>query len=234
MRATIRDKKIKFFVIDAFAVAKRHAPTAELETRMMGIAFIGAVCGNVDRVVADASQEAMLTKIRQQISKKFGSKGGAIVEGNMAVIREGLEATHKVDYDAPEFAESAVGAAPKAKRDVSISASLCKAASPALGRRLPRSANTTTTCWAAPFRDGTIADAPVLPGMGMFMPAGTAAMKDKGLFRRNVPEFNPDLCTGCMECAMVCPDAAIPNAVHDIHELLVTAIKQLDIAAGAA
>ncbi|MCK7474033.1 MAG: 2-oxoacid:acceptor oxidoreductase family protein [Rhodopseudomonas palustris] len=53
-RQTIRDKKIKFYVIDAFAVAKRHAPTAELETRMMGIAFIGAVCGHVDRVVADA------------------------------------------------------------------------------------------------------------------------------------------------------------------------------------
>ena len=51
-RKTIRDKKIKFFVIDAFDVAKRHAPTPELETRMMGIAFIGAVCGHVDRVSA--------------------------------------------------------------------------------------------------------------------------------------------------------------------------------------
>jgi len=30
-------------------VAKRHAPTPELETRMMGIAFIGAVAGSVDR-----------------------------------------------------------------------------------------------------------------------------------------------------------------------------------------
>ena len=228
-RQTIRDKKIKFYVIDAFAVAKRHAPTAELETRMMGIAFIGAVCGHVDRVVADASRDAMLTKIRQQISKKFGSKGGDIVEGNMAVIREGSEATQQVNYDAPEFAEAEVQAAPKAKRDVSISASMCRVAGPAQASGIfdPQYYDDVL---AGPFRDGTIADAPVLPGIGMFMPAGSAAMKDKGLFRRNVPEFNPDQCTGCLECALVCPDAAIPNGVHDIHELLASAIKQLDIA----
>jgi pyruvate-ferredoxin/flavodoxin oxidoreductase len=83
---------------------------------------------------------------------------------------------------------------------------------------------------AAPFREGTIGEAPVLPGTGMFIPAGSAAWKDKGLFRRDVPEFIADLCTGCMECTLVCPDAAIPNTVHDIHDLLLTGIKQLDIA----
>ena len=53
-RKTIRDKAIRFFIVDGFAVAKRHAPTPELETRMMGIAFIGAVCGHVDRIAAGA------------------------------------------------------------------------------------------------------------------------------------------------------------------------------------
>ena len=38
-RQTIRDRKIRFFIIDAFAVAKKNAPTPELATRMMGIAL---------------------------------------------------------------------------------------------------------------------------------------------------------------------------------------------------
>ncbi len=83
---------------------------------------------------------------------------------------------------------------------------------------------------ASHFRDGSVAEAPVIPGTGLFMPAGSAAWKDKGLFRLNVPEFDADKCTGCMECSLVCPDAAIPNTVHEIHDLLLTAIKHLDVA----
>ncbi len=228
-RKTIRDRKIQFLVLDGFDVAKRHAPTPELETRMMGIAFIGAVCGHVDRIVAGASQEAMLEKIRQQIAKKFGAKGGPVVEGNMAVIREGLEATQRVDYAKPEFAAAEKSTTLLSGRTVAISAAMCRAAAPASSAGF-LDGDYYEDMVAGPFRDGSIAEAPVLPGAGLFMPAGSAAFKDKGLFRRNVPEFIADLCTGCMECALVCPDAAIPNTVHDIHDLLITAIRQLDVA----
>ena len=228
-RKTIRDKKIKFFVLDGFAVAKRHAPTPELETRMMGIAFIGAVCGHVDRIVADASRDAILTKIRQLLSKKFGSKGAAVVESNMEVIKEGLEATQAIDYMAPKFAAIEAKPAPKTTRTVAISAEMCRlnANSPSSGFFDREYYNEIVT---TPFREGTIAEAPVLPGSGLFMPGGTGAWKDKGLFRREVPDFNPDLCTGCMECTLVCPDAAIPNTVLEIHELVLAGIKHLDIA----
>ena len=228
-RKTIRDKKIKFFVLDGFAVAKPHAPTPELETRMMGIAFIGAICGHVDRITAGATHEVMLKKIRSQISKKFGAKGGAVVEGNITVIREGFEATKKVDYTQPEFTEVEKAPAKANGKSVGISASMCRVTRPEASSNF-LDAQYFDDMVAAPFRDGTISEAPVLPGTGLFMPSGTAAGKDKGLFRRDVPEFNADACTGCMECALICPDAAIPNTVHDIHELLNTAIRQLDIA----
>ena len=226
-RKTIRDKKINFFIIDAFAVAKRNAPTPELATRMMGIAFIGAVAGHVKQVSGGASQKAILEKVRKQITKKFGSKGDAVVAGNMQVIEEGIESTQRVDYNTAAFTKIDAKPAPIALRNVSLSTSLCQSSGSSSCGLFDREyfADMITT----PFKEGTIGEAPVLPGTGLFMPAGSAGAKDKGLFRRTVPVFNPDVCTGCMECALVCPDAAIPNSVHDIHQLLTTGIAQLDI-----
>lgn len=228
-RETIRSKKIKFFVIDAFSVAKAHAPEPALETRMMGIAFIGAVAGNVDRVAGDADRDAMARKVRQQIEKKFGSKGESVVEGNMAVIEDGIKQTVRVDYDDPELA--AVDANTRTMlpiRTVALSASMCECSgSSGCNGLFDRDYYDEMTM--IPFKEGTIGEAPVLPGIGLFIPAGTAASKDKGLFRRSVPEFQAELCTGCMECTLVCPDAAIPNTVHEIHDLLLTAIKSVPV-----
>jgi len=228
-RRTIRDKKIRFLVVDAFAVAKKHAPTPDLETRMMGIAFIGAVAAHVDRVSEGASAEAIREKVRAQIVKKFGSKGEAVVEGNMAVIHDGIDSTHLVDYDTAELiAIDDEPAVRRTLRTVAVSAAMCPSTTASASSGLFDPAYYEQLV-ARPFREGTIGEAPVLPGAGLFMPAGTAAGKDKGLFRRTVPIFNPDLCTGCLECALVCPDAAIPNTVHEIHDLLLTGIKEIDV-----
>ena len=224
-RRTIRDRKLDFFVIDAFEVARRHAPRADLETRMMGIAFIGAVCGHLDHVTRGASATAILDKTSTLIAKKFGAKGAAVVDGNMAVIRDGLSATVKVDYDAAAFLDADAAPARPAALTVALSAGLEHAAT-SVGEAAFLDQAYYDEVVATPFREGTIADAPVLPGTGLFMPAGSAAFKDKGLFRRTVPEFVADLCTGCLECALVCPDAAVPNTVHEIHDLLLTAISR--------
>ncbi len=227
-RKTIREKNIQLYVVDAFGVAKKHAPAPDLEIRMMGIAFIGAVCGHVDQVVADASEKDILVKIRQQVTKKFGAKGENVVASNMEVVKEGLEATHKVDYNDPAFKDAEQLVPVPSGPSIAVSASMVKAAGePATSAFFDK--DFYQEVMANRFTDGTIGEAPVIPGTGLFMPVASSAWKDKGLFRLDVPKYTAHLCTGCMECAVVCPDAAIPNTVHEIHDLLLTAIRGLDV-----
>jgi pyruvate-ferredoxin/flavodoxin oxidoreductase len=230
-RHAIRDQKIQFKVVDAFKVARQFAPTPELETRMMGIAFIGAVTRHVDRIVAAAGDpEAVDAKVREQIVHKFGRKGDAVVDANMDVIRAAGAATVDVEYNLPEFLEADDAPARVAARTVALSAAMCPAATGARGSGLfdPEYYEDLA---ARPFREGTIAEAPVLPGSGLFMPTGSGVTKNKGIFRRTVPVFNPVLCTGCLECAIACPDSAIPNTVHEIHEVLAAAIGRVELPA---
>ena len=226
-RRTIREKEIALLVMDAFSVAKKHAPTPELETRMMGIAFIGAVVGWVDRVSQGATRDEILEKVRHELTKKFGRKGDAIVSSNMAVITDAIAAVHPIDYDTDELV--AVDAEPAAvrARSVALSASMCPVAAEPRATALFDPAYYEDLA-ARPFREGTVGESPVLPGAGLFMPVGTGLHKDKGIFRRTVPVFDPTACTGCLECGIACPDAAIPNTLHEIHDLVRAAIDGLD------
>lgn len=232
-RRTIRDKRIRFHVIDAFAVAANHAPDHALQTRMMGIAFVGAVVAHVDKIAAGAPRDEIMAKVRAQIAKKWGAKGEQIVEANMACVLDGADAVVTVDYDSPALAEISDLAAPLPLRTVALSAQMadCGATCASASGLFDYSYYDLMT--GRHFRDGTIAEAPVLPGAGLFVPPGTAATKDKGLFRRQVPIFVPELCTGCMECALVCPDAAIPNAAFELDDLLHTGVRGTALEAAA-
>ncbi len=226
-RRDIREKRLNVYVVDAFSVARRHAPSAELETRMMGIAFIGALCGHEARISHGADEATLMARVRDQIVKKFGAKGEAIVEGNMAVIRDGSVATVPVTYDAPAFRDAEAANAAGDARTVALSA-----LHGGMGASCAPSALFDPGYFddmiGAAFRDGSVAEAPVMPGAGLFMPPASGAMKDKGLFRRQVPVFDADKCTGCLECTLVCPDAAMPSTIHAIEDLLALAIGTLD------
>jgi len=219
-RKEIRDKHISFLVIDAFGVAKRHAPSANLETRMMGIAFIGAIIGHVDRITHGADQQQAKDLARHELEKKFGSKGAAVVDGNMAVVVDAIDATQKVDYSLPEF--------------LSAEATTVNKLPVLSGRLVPSTGSAPSGLYdpayfddmiARPFREGWAGQAPVLPGTGMFIPPATGAAKNKGIFRREAPVVDLEKCTACLECALACPDSAIPNQAHEIVDLLTRAVR---------
>ena len=226
-RAYIVENQIHFSVLDAFAVARHVAPTANLETRMAGVAFVGALLASVPSIGEHAgSPERVREMVKAELVKKWGAKGQAIVESNMVAVTEGMNATVRIDYTAPEFADVEASAA-QATRTVATSAAMCPVATEPAPQGLFDPAY-YEDLMARPFREGTIGEAPVMPGIGLFLPPGTGALKDKGLFRRNRPVFDPSACTGCMECAIVCPDSAIPNTVHEIVDLLRMGIRKAD------
>jgi pyruvate-ferredoxin/flavodoxin oxidoreductase len=57
------------------------------------------------------------------------------------------------------------------------------------------------------------------------MPAGTSTIRDMTDIRFEVPEFIPELCTGCSQCWVQCPDAAIPGLVSSVEDVIDTAIR---------
>ena len=223
-RQTIRDKHIHFLILDGFAVAKTHAPTPNLETRMMGMAFIGAVIGHVDRISQGSDREATIALVRHELEKKFGAKGSAIVDANMSVISDGMSSTQIVDYTLPEFAEDDSLAAPKPA--VLTPLLVPPNGSAPEGMYDPEYFD---EIMGRPFREGWADSMPAMPGSGTFIPPANAATKNKGLFRREVPVVDMEKCTACLECALACPDSAIPNQAHEIVDLLSRAIKSASL-----
>ena len=222
-RQYIRNKNINFYIVDGFKVARQHAPSPDLEVRMMGIAFIGALCGHAKQVTEGADKQEMITRIEQQINKKFGAKGEKIVSGNMAVIKDGVQATQTVAYT--DFAnndtieETSVDETTTNNQNIKGNSASCGLFDQTYFDNIA----------GKHYADGSISEAPVIPGSGMFLPPASAITKNKGLFRLNVPLYNPENCTGCMACTLACPDGAIPNAVHELHDVVNYAIANLTL-----
>ena len=225
-RRAIRERGVHFLVLDAFAIARAHAPNPELETRMMGIAFIGAILGQVP---IEGGEKEIEAEVRAELAKKFGRRGELVIEANLAAVRDGMKAV-PVDYADEAFA--AVEADPVL---AGVRESLSAAMTPSIGRERTSGLfdpGYYDEIMARPFREGTIDEAPVLPGTGLFMPIGTGAAKNKGIFRRTVPVFDPTACTACMECALACPDNAIPNTGHELSDLLGAAVDATGLSEG--
>jgi len=83
----IIDKSLKFYVIDAYSVAKKTGMGRRINTVMQTCFF--AISGVLEKDLA-------ITKIKESIEKTYGKKGKKIVEMNYAAIDNTLENLHQV------------------------------------------------------------------------------------------------------------------------------------------
>ncbi|HMU60823.1 MAG TPA: 2-oxoacid:acceptor oxidoreductase family protein, partial [Gemmatimonadales bacterium] len=213
-RTTIRERKIRVFVLDAFAIAREEASDVELRYRMQGAAFLGAFFRASPMLQQEEVTEARLFEgIRDQLKKKFGHRGAAVVEDNVRVIRRGFDEIHPVEAVA-SIAPDAPGEVAHIPRMLDVAD-----AEPGIGNPGRFWEQVCSTCTTG--LDG-IAD----PFAAISaIPAATGAVRDMSGVRMEIPAFVAENCTGCAQCWTQCPDAAIPGLVNGPEDILNAVVK---------
>jgi pyruvate-ferredoxin/flavodoxin oxidoreductase len=112
----IIDKKLEFYVIDAYGIAKEIGLGARINTIMQTAFFI---------LSETLPKEEAIDKIKQFIKKTYGSRGEKILTMNYAAVDEAPAHIHKIDYpnkvtsdrdmlppvpnEAPEYVRDVIG-----------------------------------------------------------------------------------------------------------------------------
>ena len=212
-RHTIRKRKIKVYVLDAFAIARKEASDIELRYRMQGAAFMGAFFATTPLLAREGSSEkSVFEGIRKQLAKKFGSKGEQVVEDNLRVIRRGFDEVHAVE---PAEGENIDEPGKVPHMPILLDSPNAEQGPGNPGRFWEQ------VCSLCQMGQDGIADPFAAISM---VPAATGAVRDMSGVRLEVPDFIAEKCTGCGQCWTQCPDSAIPGLVTSIEDVLSAAI----------
>ena len=218
----ILDKKIRFFALDAFRIAREEATDPDLQLRMQGIAFQGAFFAASPLMETAKLDEArLLEAIRVQLEEKFGAKGARVVADNLRVVKRGFDEVREIEPRG--VTEPKQGGAESPEPQL-----------PAMAEALPQSQapmtdihrfwEQTGSFYARGMGSDNITD-PFI-GLGV-IPAGSALFRDMTQIRFSHPEWDPEKCTACGACYTVCPDTAIPGLVNDVDEILETVVRRV-------
>ena len=91
-RAEILARDIRVTALDTAEIASRHAPRADLEVRMQGVALVGVflrVSPFAKRAGLD--RDELLNAVRDRLGRFFGKRGGSVVDANLEVITEAYD-----------------------------------------------------------------------------------------------------------------------------------------------
>jgi len=221
-RRTLRERGIQVFLLDGFKIAKAEASEPDLVFRLQGAAFMGAFWRATPLAARHGLDEQRLWEgLRAQIQRKFGKLGSKVVEDNLRVIRRGFDEVVEVDVAAmPEGVERGRAAAP-----VPSMVGACPVA-PGIGDpgRFWEQVGSVQAAGQDVLSDPFTAISAI--------PAATGVFRDMTGIRQEVPRFVAEHCTGCGQCWVQCPDAAIPGLVSEVDDVLRAAMARPEGAAG--
>ena len=219
----IVDNDIHVFYLDAFAIAREEAGSAELQLRMQGNAFQGAFfAASPVMKNANLTEDKLFNAIETQLQYKFGGKGKAVVENNLRVVKRGFTELH-------EITDKQVGASRRqmAKKDAGL---------PIMLRQMPEGDGKVGDIhrfWEQTghfYATGKGNDNLVDPFIGVsIIPAATGVFRDMTGIRFTYPEWTAENCTACGNCYTVCPDSAIPGLVSSVADVFNTVVNRIEV-----
>ena len=224
----IIEKKLRFFNIDAYAVAEKTGMGGRVNTIMQTCFF--AISGILPR-------EQAIEEIKKSIKKTYGKRGEAVVQKNYAAVDSTLENLHEVNHpstvtststrrppvpeQAPDFAKKVLG--PIISKDgdaLPVSAMPIDGTYPTgttqwekrnLALEIPvwepdlciQCGKCSFVCPHAVIRQKTY-DAALLKDAPATFKSSDAKFKEFPGFKFTV-QVSPEDCTGCSLCVQACP-----------------------------
>ena len=182
LQETIIEKKLHFYVVDGYQVAKETGMGRRINTVMQTCFF--ALVGASGRLPS-LPTEAAIAAIKRAIEKSYGKRGQAVVDQNFAAVDASLAHLHEVKVPAaatsnferppivPEYAPEFVKL---------VTARMIEG----LGDELPVSA---------------------LPVDGTY-PSATTQWEKRNI-ATEIPVWDAAICIQCGKCALVCPHSVI-------------------------
>ncbi len=191
LKKYIAEHDINFYIINAMDISVKNGLGRRINT----------VCSAAFFEVTDImDRETFLPLLKQEVEAAYGKKSRKIVETNWAAIDETFAALVKV-------------AVPAEWKDIVLAEEAAVADErPAYVKNILDPINRQE---GNALSVGDLIDNGMLGGE---MPMGTAAYEKRGI-ALEVPEWLPDNCTQCNECAFICPHAAIRPFMADEAEM---------------
>ena len=211
----IKERKLRFYLLDGFAIAGDEASDAELRYRMQGAAFMGAFFA-VSRLAEKRGldDKKLLAGIQKQLAKKFAKLGERVVADNLRVIERGYRELRAVDAASFPIRDDEALDIPTIPDVLDVE------------RAMPGIANRGRFWEQVCFLNKTGSDGLADPFAAFSaIPAVTGAARDMTGVRLEVPEFIASKCTGCSQCWTQCPDSAIPGLVTEVDQLIEIGIR---------
>ncbi len=198
LKRDIAQKKVKFYNVDAAAIAARHNLGVRINTIMETVFLHLMPIVPFDKAYAD---------LQQRISEVYKHEGGKVVADNLAAIAEAVAAIQEINY--PENWGS--DQSPRSETALQPYSVTAKKSSPGDCEKNPQS-SATLAFFDEISRPCLGREGDSLP-VSAFSPDGREPMGTTAYEKRrialHIPQWDVDKCVECTECSLVCPHASI-------------------------